>query len=62
MAAGTSLSTLPHKPFAVTAAEALRKNHEIQQKTIIALFRLGVPTERISARCKNLKSLYLKGL
>jgi hypothetical protein len=51
-----------HKPFAVTAAEALRKDHEIQQKTIIALFRPGVPTERISTRCQNLKSLYLKGL
>jgi hypothetical protein len=51
-----------HKLFAVTAAEALRKNHEIQQKTIIALFRLGVPTECISIRYQNLKSLYLNAL
>ena len=51
-----------HKPFVVTAAEALRKNLEIQQKTIIALFRPGVPTKHISIRCQNLKSLYLKGL
>jgi hypothetical protein len=46
----------------LTAAEVLRKNHEIQQKKIIALFRLGVPTACMSTRYQNLKSLYLNGL
>jgi hypothetical protein len=60
--ANASPSSLPHKPLALTAAGASRKNQEIQLQTIVALFRLGVPTERPFIRGENLKSLYLNVL
>ena len=62
MAARDITEHFAQKALALTAAEALRKNHEIQQKTIMALFRLSVPTRRISTWRRNLKSLYLNAL
>ena len=53
MAARDITEHFAQKALALTAAEALRKNHEIQQKTIISLFRLSVPTRSISARRTN---------
>jgi hypothetical protein len=57
-----SMSSCRISPLALIAAEALRKNDEEQQKTIMALFRVGVPTEHISTQFQNPKFLYSNAL